>query len=85
MKKISVREHFRRIAKATEEDLEEHLAAMTVEKACRMSAILLAERPFNEPLPREEDWVPLAELIRRHRGRRRAGASRGARGRRRRP
>lgn len=84
MKKISVREHFRRIAKANEEYLEEHLANLTVEKACRDAAGLLALSRYFDLTPRDYgEFVPLSELIRRHKARRGNRASRGA-GRRRR-
>ena len=78
MKKISVREHFRRIAKANEEYLEEHLAALTVEKASGDSASLLASSRYFDLSPRNEEFVPLTDLIRRHWSRRGTGASRSA-------
>lgn len=78
VRKLSVREHYRRIGKANEEYLEEELAKLTIEEASRISAMLLSTGRYFTPHPYPDaDFVPLKELIRRHKERRGARTSGG--------
>ena len=70
MSSISAREHFERIARAVEEDLEQELERLTVEEASLLSEVIQSTAPHvlsatDEPQQRE-DYIPLRELIRRH-------------------
>lgn len=78
---LSTREHFRRIAEATERDLEEDLAKLTVAEASRISEQILAlasHLPTSSLEPETAEFVSLSELIRRRQETRATGTPRSA-------